>query len=303
MTSDKVANLINSKRMEVLLTVLPFSFILIYHVLLSMYWNGEWMGGWISANDVFSIFVLIVVLFATIMKWYKSNWYFVWLGFLIYFSSIHLIALIIPVSWNWIALDWIWNSVFKYMQLHYFTPELIPPYGYFYTAMMNIFLFINLIFFYILYKKFKANLVKIFYLIFTYYFSYCNLIVPLYYFGVQRLHINESMSIQCITTFYIINSLFSIIYLLLLLNSKTTVMKATWTIIFFVSNFFAINIYQIISILDKSFIISTPFNTFAHLIKLYIKYFLIIPNMVYFFIFLFVIRIRRHHHSDVVSRQ
>ncbi len=269
---------------EMVLLILPF-ILFAFSGFLKI--NQEEFGAaiaYVKLTDVHLFISYIIILFISIslfFKGYKKEWFFTWFGFFLYFIWFFLFPQ--PTIHGSMYNDFFW----------FFVPNDVADLEYFwiipYTKRLLIVFIASILLFWIMIML-KVKEDKIFILIFTYFFSYCCL-ASFYYYFASIFQVQGNNLLAATKTFLIFNSISAIGFLIIIKYYKKNSTKLLIFILFLVANFFALNFFQITHGI-QSYVFPDEANLLdrlMELIKFYLKYFILMSNLLYFFVFFNII--------------
>jgi hypothetical protein len=281
---DKIIKL---KLVKILLLVLPFLLFILQlvisenHAISEIIWNNnlKWL----------SILILFCTIFFTVRKQYKHLWYFSWVSFSLFYSIPFLIFKYIYKENFFDRLMW---YVFGFMNERDLNETILPQ-----TSFPLIVIFVLILTFFLLaFYKFSTNKDNLFVFLYSYYFIYCLVSIPIFLSLPQIRFFLYSTKSGIISLYgiiqitLIVNSLIFFIFMTLYgsLDKYKVKARVGYIIIFLFLNFFSINIHVFLSLTKMNNILF--FEEFIYLLKFYIRYFLLNSNFLYLIIILLLLR-------------
>jgi hypothetical protein len=259
------------EKFEILMAALPFFIFFVITTLnpIDMSFSITLIEGrWSQLLALYEYVMILATIVLFFFKGFNYKWYFVFLGL--------SISLFYTINANY--QYWLVDTFFE-KHIHYIINEKVAlPYHSIEQILILMCFSILLI---VLFFIFKVNLSKLFLLIFASFFSFCY-IRAIFHHSYPFI---GSTSFISINYFHILNSGFSIIFLALFLNSKSTIKKMLLFLIYLVANFLALYFIDIFQI-SKDYLFKGHakifFEGLGARIIIYTKYFLIKSNFLYF---------------------
>lgn len=270
------------KGIDVVLMIFPFLLLFVINIIYPLANNFNLKDAkWLLSIACFEYFLIVITLILFLLKYHNYDGYFVWLGMSIFF------------------LYSIYNGYFKFLLASFMGKNIHSivnaTLSFPYHTMEQIFLLLGIsVIIILLFVKFKVKLVKLFLLIFSYYFSFCYLRVIFHY----AYPIIIDTSVDNIKLFYFLNPLISAIFLLIFKHLKSFVEKALLFGAFLLSNFVALNIFDILEKINDFLLkgeVKLFFTQLYYIIVIYIKYFLVKSNFIYFMLILGILMIHSRY--------
>lgn len=268
-----------------ILIILPFLLFFILYSVFEPRGANSFVTFWVYINKTISLIILLGTIIGLLLKKYKSNWFYVWLGFSLYYSTTFLI----DRWWGY----FLWIEIIHFTQLHKLDSTLSLPKYIFPNLYLFFIFFINILIFFILLRYLKIEKIKLFLLVFSYYFVYC------FYLTFQYVSfiVKSTIYWKCFKTFLILNSMFSIIFLMLLFFFKKKLLRIFSFLLFLLLNFLSINFFKLKELFfyKTELQLESSVTEFANLVVFYIKYFLLYSNFIYLILFLLIYNFFEHY--------
>jgi hypothetical protein len=249
-----------SKTIKIFMSISPFLIFIIINMIPD-FMKNIWESWYLKNEIIAYVFFLITIILAS-LKNYKERWLYIWIGFTLYYSSCFLFSKIMGFS--------------KIIEFFNYSPSILSDAKLNFALFPDLFFTINVLFFIFLLKKFKLELMKIFYLIFVYYYVYCYFLYEQY-----QLFLSNSIGVLKIVKYNVIlNSIVCILFLIFFIVVKSRNLRIFLFIGFVFFNFLTIHIFKIYKLISIELF---------HSLWNYVKYFLIYSQLCYYLIFLVIV--------------
>jgi hypothetical protein len=279
--------IVKLKMINTILLIFPFLFFFIESVINEN--DRIWKFVFNNNLKYLSILILLCTIFFTFKKQYKYLWYFSWVSFSIFYSIPFLIFKYIYKENFFDRLMW---YVFGFMNERDLNETILPQ-----TSFPLIVIFVLILtLFLIAFYKFSTNKDNLFVFLYSYYYIYCLVSIPIFlslpqirfFFYSTKSGIINLYGIMQITL--ILNSLIFFIFMALYssLDKNNIKTRIVFIFTFVFLNFFSINIHVFLSLIKMSKIFF--FEEFIYLLRFYSRYFLLNSNFLYLTIILLLLR-------------
>ncbi len=236
-----------------------------------------------SLTIAFKIISYIVIFFtfvSIVFKRYDKDWMFAWVGFFLYF----IWFFIIPPPESGSSL---YVKFFAFLIPN--DIETLSYLGFFpYSKSLFVVFFFNVLLILLL-EKLNIKMSCIYILIFTYFFSFCNLSI-FHYYTASVFQLEAENILIAMKTFLILNSLFAVGFLIALKRIQKRLMVFFAFLLYLVLNFLSLNCFQMVEIFNSTGLPNnvTIADRFIDLLKFYFKNYIVVSNVLFYLAFFLI---------------
>lgn len=263
---------------KVLFLLIPFLLSIVPYLLSGQ--GSQWKD-WLVKCRIVSYLILFVTIVLIITNKFRKDYFYLWLGFSLYFSSLIIIGDMLGLP-----------RVASFMN---YSPIIISDIAHPLSNIFpSLFFFINA---FCLFCLFQSKLLcysveRMFHLICVYYYLYCLLIAEQYFVFVNNALPNIQSALKL---FVMVNLFLSVLYFLIVFNKENKKHYGKLFGLYLLLNCFALNLTT------GAFRIENAFTLTVY----YLQYFVLYSNLIYYLLFIIVIKYivrRKSIQKDVLHR-